>query len=74
MPKTTGEPEAGFGVPRTSLPAVVLAPDVVELAVLVFELLPEEPQAASPITAAHASSATLIWKSREERITSPIPS
>jgi hypothetical protein len=70
IPKTTGEPEAAFGVPRTLV--VDVPPDDVELPL--FELLPEEPHAATPTTAAHASSATQIWTSREERITSPIPS
>jgi hypothetical protein len=58
MPKTTGEPFAGFGVPRTALalapepwpvPAELAADVVAALeAVLLFELELELPHAASP--------------------------
>jgi hypothetical protein len=73
IPKATGEPDAGFAVPSAS--EDVPPPDVVEPALLeLLELLFELPHAATPTMAAHASTAAPNLESREELITSPIPS
>jgi hypothetical protein len=55
IPNVTGEPDAGLGAPRALVVDEPPLDDVLAV-VLLLELLPEEPQAATPITAADASS------------------